>query len=70
MFGMGASGGDNTRFRMPKKDDAAKPKRPTVATEAELAAGGVDRRPPPPKPPSVTPSPSSAPSPAPDEADD
>ena len=53
LFGMG--GGDNTRIRMPKAEDAAaaKPRRPTVVDPSQ-APGGIDRR-----PPVVTPSPSS-----------
>lgn len=56
LFGMGA--GDNTRFRMPKREDAAdasKPRRPMVTPDADLGKAGIDRRPPPPKPPAVTP---------------
>ncbi|MDP2310362.1 MAG: hypothetical protein Q8P18_30375 [Pseudomonadota bacterium] len=58
LFGMGASGGgESTRVRMPKREDADanKPRRAMVTPDAELGKGGVDRRPPPPKPPSVTP---------------
>ncbi len=55
LFGMGA--GDNTRIRIPKRDEApaeTRPRRPMVVSDAEAAAGGIDRRPPPAKPPVVT----------------
>lgn len=57
LFGLGG-GGDNTRFRMPKREEAeaSRPRRPMVTPEAELGKAGIDRRPPPPKPPSVRPS--------------
>jgi hypothetical protein len=66
LFGMGA--GDNTRIRIPKRDEAAeaRPRRPTVVSEAEANAGGVDRRPPLARPPVVTPQPSPRPMPPPD----
>jgi hypothetical protein len=43
---------------MPKREDADanKPRRPMVTPDADLGKGGVDRRPPPARPPSVTPS--------------
>ncbi len=57
LFGMGASGGENTRVRMPKREDAdpAKPRRPMVTPDADLKAGAIDRRPPSAKPPNVVP---------------
>lgn len=62
LFGMGAEGA--TRIRIPKAEPRpegeARPRRPMVTDPAALA-GGVDRRPPPPRPPVVTPSPSSGP---------
>lgn len=62
---MGGGGGDNTRFRMPKREDAdaARPRRPMVTPDAELGKGGVDRRPPPPKPPPVAPTSGGGPAP-------
>jgi hypothetical protein len=56
LFGMG---GENTRVKMPKKEevDANKPRRPMVTSEEDLKKLGIDRRPPPPKPPQVTASP-------------
>ena len=62
LFGMG--GGDNTRIRMPKAEEAAaKSRRPTVMDPSQVA-GGIDRRPPAARPPIVTPSPSSASAPS------
>ncbi len=55
LFGMGS--GDNTRLRMPKKEDAPPPsRRPMVSTQEEMDKAGIDRRPPSIKPPNVKPS--------------
>jgi hypothetical protein len=53
---------------MPKREDADanKPRRPMVTPDADLGKGGVDRRPPPARPPSVTPSGGSAGAPDPE----
>lgn len=57
IFGMGG-GESNTRIRIPKAEPRAegeqRPRRPMVSDPATL--GGLDRRPPPPKPPNVKPS--------------
>ena len=57
IFGMGG-GESNTRIRLPKAEPRAEgeqmPRRPMVSDPATL--GGLDRRPPPPKPPNVKPS--------------
>jgi hypothetical protein len=58
LFGMGGGGGgENTRVRMPKRDEAEanRPRRPMVTPESELKGATLDRRPPPPKPPTVKP---------------
>jgi hypothetical protein len=71
LFGMGA--GETTRVRIPKRDESpAEPRarRPMVVTDAEAAAGGIDRRPPPARPPVVAPSAPTRPMPAPDELPD
>ena len=60
MFGMGSE--PTTRIRIPKAEPRvegdAKPRRPMVSDPASLE-GGIDRRPPPPKPPTITPAGSS-----------
>lgn len=54
LFGMGS--GDNTRVRMPKKEETPTSRRPLVSTKEEMEKAGIDRRPPSIKPPNVKPS--------------